>query len=154
MHPLTEILAAALLAVQPPAEELQEFCPLFMVFFDEGSVRLSPQARSILDNWAEFARRAEAPYNRYTIETATDPAGSTRANLELSWRRGLAILDYLTSRGFAAERFRIRALGETDQPWVRPETPPQHALAERRRAVMILETTLSNMRRVSGNAVC
>jgi len=154
VHRLIEIIAASLLAAQPPAEELQEFCPLYMVFFDEGSARLSAQARSVLDNWAEFARRMEAPYNRYTIETATDPAGATRANLDLSWRRGLAILDYLTSLGFPEERFRLRALGETEQPWVEPGMSLALALAMRRSGVMILETTPANMRRVMGNAIC
>lgn len=157
---LALLLTASQGAADPPqpndeSEALQEYCPLYTVFFDEGSAEVSAQARSIIDNWATFARVMEMPRNRFTIEAvAMDETSSPSENLELSFRRGQAIVDYLTQRGFAADRFRIRAVGESSEAWNDPNHSAELNRAQNRRATLILETTFSNVRRVSGDAIC
>ena len=148
---------AAAGAAQPSyeSEPLQEYCPLYTVFFDEGSAEVSAQARSIIDNWATFAKGMEMPRNRFTIEAvAMDTTRTASENLELSFKRGRAIVDYLTQRGFAADRFRIRAVGQSSEAWNDPNHSADLNRAQNRRATLILETTFSNVRRVSGDAIC
>ena len=162
--PTAFLLALLLTATEPAAsgpppsdqpEALQEYCPLYTVFFDEGSSEISAQAGSIIDNWATFAKLMEMPRNRFTIEAvAMDETRSPSENLELSFKRGAAIVDYLTRRGFAADRFRIRAVGRSSEAWNDPNHSADLNRAQNRRATLILETTYSNVRRVSGDAVC
>src|SRR6188768_3719630 len=101
-------LAAFSLGQEEP-EPLIEMCPMYNVFFDRGSAQLNAPARAMIDNWALVARQLDAPRTRYTVEAvAVDDPRSPAANLDLSWRRARAIVGYLTDRGFAPERFRIR----------------------------------------------
>ncbi len=161
----TEFLLALLFAAGQPAagtpppshepEVLEEYCPLYTVFFDEGSAEVTAQAASIIDNWATFARLMEIPRNRFTIEgVAMDETRSPSEDLELSFERGRAIVDYLTQRGLAADRFRIRAVGQSSEAWNDPNHSADLNRAQNRRATLILETTASNVRRVSGDAIC
>jgi outer membrane protein OmpA-like peptidoglycan-associated protein len=142
--------ALALAATDAPQpESLQEFCPLYTVFFDEGSARLGPNARQVIDDWAAFARLADAPYNRFTIEAvAMDRSKLPFNSLKLSFRRGHAIIRYLGRHGFPANRFRIRAMGQSAERLEDPGLTPELNQATNRRATLILETTGANYTRV------
>lgn len=149
------LIAAAL--VSPKAqttEQLHDYCPLYWVFFDEGSARLNRPGRAIVESWAAFSRRFEAPQNRYTIEVVNDGTGSHLDNLDLSYRRGRTIVRHLVSMGLRADRFRVRVLGDSDAPWHEERLTPAQNRAGNRRATLILETTPSNFTRVMGNLVC
>jgi outer membrane protein OmpA-like peptidoglycan-associated protein len=135
------VAVAALSLGQSEPEPIREFCPMYFIFFDNGSTRISPQARAVIDNWASWARLIEAPFNRYTIQVSTDGPGSPEYNLNLSWRRGQAVVRYLVSQGFPADRFRVRAMGESYRL-----VDTADAEAQNRQAVLILESTLTNVR--------
>lgn len=147
-------LAAISLSQEAP-EPLIEMCPLYNVFFDRGSAQLNPAARSIIDNWATVARQLEAPRIRYTIEgVAVDDLRSPQANLDLSYRRARAVVDHLTGQGFAADRFRIRARGQSDPPWETPGRSAEEDRLQHYRATLSFETAASNWRRVFGDMIC
>lgn len=150
---LTALAAFSLGQEQP--EPLIEMCPMYNVFFDRGSAQLSPAARAMIDNWALVARQLDAPRTRYTVEgVAVDDPHSPEANLDLSWRRARAIVDYLTHRGFAAERFRIRARGQSDPPWTDPNVSAEQNRLQNYRATLSFEVTAPDWRRVFGNGQC
>jgi outer membrane protein OmpA-like peptidoglycan-associated protein len=129
---------AALSLGQEEPEPLVEVCPMYNVFFDQGSAQLSPPAHATIDNWALVARQLEAPRTRYTIEAvAVDDPHSPEANLDLSWRRARAIVDYLTHRGFAPERFRIRARGQSDPPRTSPTVSAEQNRLQNYRATQL-----------------
>lgn len=150
---LASLSALALSAREP--EPLAEFCPLYNVFFAEGSARLSGEAKAVIDNWAQFARLLEMPRNLYLIEAvAMDRSRSAGVGLDLSFRRGRAIVRYLSARGFDPARFRVRALGRSGEPWHSSDSSAELNRARNRRATLILETTGSNWRRVMGDRIC
>lgn len=151
---LLAALSAFSLGQEEP-ERLIEMCPMYNVCFDEGSAQLDAPARDIIDNWALVARRLDAPRTRFTIEAvAYDDPRSPLANLDLSWRRARAILTHLTGRGFAAERFRIRARGQSDPPWSSPQVSAAQNRLQNYRATLSFEVTESDWRRVFGNVQC
>jgi outer membrane protein OmpA-like peptidoglycan-associated protein len=146
--------AIATAQAQEP-EPLHEFCPLYVVFFDDRSAELEPPAKEIIDNWISFARMFDDPVNRFTIEaTALDASLSASDKLELSFRRGQAVATYLQSKGFSPDRMRVRALGSSGQLWADPNSASDIDRAQNRRAILILETTESNWKKVPSGAVC
>ena len=124
------IACAGLLFAAVPAWALSPFA----VFFDSGSVRLTPAAEAILDNAAQAFRTADV--REIEIMGATDRVGSDIANLALSRRRAEAVRDALLARGMSRHvRVRITAAGET-RPLV--ETADGVAEAQNRLVMVVL----------------
>ena len=81
--------------------------------FAYDSARLTPAGRRQL---REMARALQDPALKrcvVLIEGHTDTFGSEQYNLRLSRRRAQAVRDFLVSCGVAAERLRVRGLGES-----------------------------------------
>ena len=80
------------------------------VNFLSGSDTLTPIARETLDG--VVTRMNEFPDVRVSVHAHTDSAGDEASNMELSRRRALSVVRYLTSRGVSLGRFEARAYGE------------------------------------------
>ena len=82
------------------------------VNFDFNQARLTPNARTILDNIApELQARTDV---HFEIGGYTDSRGSDSYNQKLSEARARAVLDYLQQRGMAAERMTATGYGESN----------------------------------------
>ena len=88
--------------------------------FASGSARLTPSARAKLDEVAETLR--QFPAQRFLLSAHTDGQGPAEANLALSKRRAASVASYLIGSGIAAERFEVRAFGES-RPIASNDTP-------------------------------
>jgi len=80
------------------------------VNFLSGSDTLTDVARDTLDG--VVVRMQEFPDFRVSVHAHTDSAGDEEANMELSRRRALSVVRYLTSKGVSLGRFEARAYGE------------------------------------------
>lgn len=81
------------------------------VNFLSGSDTLTREAREVLTGVARTMM--SAPDMRVSVEAHTDGAGAPRSNLELSRRRALAVVRFLTAQGVPLNRFEARAFGES-----------------------------------------
>ncbi len=102
-----------------------------VILFDLGSSKLHERDEAILD-------RASRAYNEgkpivMTVAGNADLSGKPQANLALSQRRALAVLQGLLDRGIPAARFQLVAKGQTE-PYV--PTPEGVAEAQNRRVVI------------------
>ena len=125
------IIASALLIAlaAPGARALSPF----YVFFDPGSVALSPQAIRILDNAAlSWAAWEEGP--SLNIEGHSDSVGSAVANQRLSCARARAVRDYLIGRGVPKGHLAIAGGGER---LLLIETADEVAEPQNRRATIV-----------------
>jgi NitT/TauT family transport system substrate-binding protein len=74
------------------------------VFFPSGSDKLDPNAKKVVDGFAEVVAQFGNAYVR--VEGNTDNQGARDANVALSKRRADALVDYLVSKhGFEKSRF-------------------------------------------------
>ena len=80
------------------------------VHFDFDRYSLRPEATRILDD--AIKNLQDDPNVRITIEGHTCNIGTVEYNLALGDRRAKAVLDYLTSRGVAANRLQTVSYGE------------------------------------------
>ncbi len=80
------------------------------VNFLSGSDTLTDFARDTLDG--VVARMQEFPEIRVSVHAHTDSDGDEAENMELSRRRALSVVRYLTSKGVSLGRFEARAYGE------------------------------------------
>ena len=80
------------------------------VNFLSGSDTLTDNARLILDD--AISTIETFPDVRISVQAHTDSAGSEDANLDLSRRRALAVVRYLTAQGVSIDRLEARAFGE------------------------------------------
>ncbi len=89
------------------------------VNFELDSDRLTSQARYILDGVIRELRR----YPNIDVEVAahTDNQSSNEYNIDLSQRRALSVVNYLTAGGIERNRMRPRGYGE-EQPIFRNDT--------------------------------
>ena len=90
-------------------------CPMFNgaidgVNFLTGSDTLTSFARETLDG--VVARMEEFPNVRVSVQAHTDSRGAEETNMELSRRRALSVVRYLTAQGVNLGRFEARAYGE------------------------------------------
>ena len=90
-------------------------CPMFNgaidgVNFLTGSDTLTSFARETLDG--VVARMEEFPNVRVSVHAHTDSRGAEETNMELSRRRALSVVRYLTAQGVNLGRFEARAYGE------------------------------------------
>lgn len=80
------------------------------VFFETDQSTLTPQAMAILDKQAVWLTR----YSQYNIliEGHADERGTREYNIALGARRASAVVNYLTSRGVAANRISNKSFGK------------------------------------------
>lgn len=99
-----------------------------VITFASGSSAIEDESRPLLNNLAMVARRCDG----YAIEVAghTDNLGAREANLELSRRRAMAVVAYLSQQNVAAERMTAVGFGP-DRP-VANNSTPQGQAANRR----------------------
>jgi OmpA-OmpF porin, OOP family len=78
--------------------------------FETGSARIQKQSYKLLDEVATVLK-TNPELGPVFIEGHTDNRGSRQLNLSLSKRRARAVLDYLVSKGIAANRLRSEGYG-------------------------------------------
>ncbi len=84
------------------------------IYFATGQDKLDPNARKVVDTFAETLQVFQNAYIR--VEGNTDSVGNRTANVALSKRRAMAVVDYLVQR-FKVEPARFLAVGNgPDQP--------------------------------------
>jgi outer membrane protein OmpA-like peptidoglycan-associated protein len=90
------------------------------VFFDFDAVTLRPESKRQLDRLADLLLQ----YTDYGvfISAHTDDAGTDNYNLILSRRRANSVLEYLSAKGFSAERVKSEGFGER-KPAVANDSP-------------------------------
>ncbi|MGN6646166.1 MAG: OmpA family protein [Cytophaga sp.] len=81
------------------------------LFFDFGKSDLRKESYAELNRTAELMK--EHPTMTIEISGHTDNVGSETDNLVLSENRAKAVLNYLTSKGIAAERIKSKGYGKT-----------------------------------------
>jgi peptidoglycan-associated lipoprotein len=84
--------------------------PLRDIHFDYDRYDLTPEARSILQQNAEWLR--QNPQARVEIEGHCDERGTVEYNLALGAKRAKAARDYLVSLGIAGDRLSTISYGE------------------------------------------
>ncbi|AAZ98407.1 outer membrane protein [Thiobacillus denitrificans ATCC 25259] len=96
---------------EPPRPSMPRRMTLDGVSFEPGSVRLTPDSITILDNAAASLNA----WGEVRVEVAghTDSTHSAAFNLELSQRRAEAVRAYLVKKGVRAERLTARGYGES-----------------------------------------
>ncbi len=97
-----------------PASTSKQAVPLGkleIIYFHTDSAALTEEARAKLDRVASELRRV--PDARLEVQGHTDARASAAYNMELSRQRARAVINYLTGKGLAPERFRPEAFGET-----------------------------------------
>jgi OOP family OmpA-OmpF porin len=103
------------LAAKASAKELLEKAKtdlaLQRIQFDLGSAELTEAGKRVLDELA--ARLQQAPKMKLEVAAHTDSTGTPSYNLDLSNRRADAVVQYLGSKGIAADRLIPRGYGET-----------------------------------------
>lgn len=104
------------------------------IFFDVNRYDLKPASEVELDKLVALLR--ENPTIKIQINGHTDNTGSPADNLTLSQRRAEAVVNYLTSKGIAANRLSSKGWGET-RP-VAPNTTEEGKAANRRTEMEIV----------------
>jgi len=101
-----EVAAPETAEVAPdPARDLGE-----RIYFEFDSSTLSPEARGILDNNAEWLK--ENPGRSLTIEGHTDEQGTEEYNVALGDQRARTARDYIVALGIEEGRIKIISYGE------------------------------------------
>ncbi len=105
------IVLAALLAMQAGSAAADLHGP-YMVFFERGQDRLTPEAEATLRSAAQdYKARDDAA--RVEIAGNTDRVGSDASNLELSRRRAVRVGEFLASVGINPDVIIAEGYGET-----------------------------------------
>jgi chemotaxis protein MotB len=112
-------------------------------FFNPASARINiEETRDILLRLGTFLSSDEVAGRKFRIEghtdnTPVDPAGPWESNWELSTRRSISVLHYLTGIGVEENRFQVAGFADT-MPISRNDTPEGRAY-NRRVDVVILD---------------
>jgi OmpA-OmpF porin, OOP family len=111
------------------------------VFFDLNKATIKPESFGLLDEVAQVFK--DAPQiKRVEIQGHTDTAGPDAKNMKLSDARAKSVMDYLISKGVAADRLVAKGYGES-MPLVATEKgkkeTPEAAEQNRRVEFIILE---------------
>jgi OOP family OmpA-OmpF porin len=80
------------------------------VNFRTNSAIITHQSKSILDNAA--AALLGAPHINVEVQAHTDNLGDANYNDDLSYRRALAVRNYLERKGVSRERMEVQGYGE------------------------------------------
>lgn len=99
------------------------------IFFDYDSDRIRDVSLPILNELANTLRRSP-DIRRVRIEGYTDGVGDADYNLDLSFRRARAVVEYLVSRGIERGRLEFQGYGES-HPVASDDTPEGQALNRR-----------------------
>ncbi len=105
------------------------------IFFDFDKATLKPESRSELERVYKLMSE-EVPNLKIELSGHTDDRGNAAYNQDLSERRAKAVVEYLTKKGIAAERFKTAGYGLT-QPMV-PNTNAANRQLNRRTEFKIL----------------
>lgn len=99
------------------------------IYFEGQADSISPGSRPLLDELARTLRRLPA-HKRVRVEGYTDDAGNPEHNIDLSYRRAKAVVEYLKARGVPADRLEYAGYGGT-KPLADNRTPEGRALNRR-----------------------
>ncbi len=80
------------------------------VYFGYDSIDLVPQARTVVEGWAEYA--GDFPQMVFSVEGHADERGTREYNLALGERRANSIKEYLTALGVAPNRISTVTYGK------------------------------------------
>ena len=105
------------------------------IFFDYDRDTIRSVSLPILDSVAQVIRDT-ARIRQVRIEGYTDAAGEEQYNLDLSYRRARAVLEYLASKG--VERGRLSYIGYGEQNPIADNTTPEGQALNRRVEFTIL----------------
>jgi outer membrane protein OmpA-like peptidoglycan-associated protein len=105
------------------------------IYFEYDTDTIRPVSMPLLDQVAEVIT-ALSPDLRIRVEGHTDSAGTPAYNLDLSYRRARAVVEYLVGRGVPRERLEFRGYG--DQHEVAPNDDPEGRALNRRVEFTIL----------------
>ena len=101
------------------------------VHFDTGSAQLDEGARRNLDSVAQALRDSRLREMRFTVSGHTDDVGDEAYNDDLSRRRAISVVEYLTEdHSIGADRLEINYYGET-RPLQSGTTPEVRRLNRR-----------------------
>jgi outer membrane protein OmpA-like peptidoglycan-associated protein len=116
---------------EPPAVTLSGSRSLLpdTIYFEGQADSISPGSRPLLDELARTLRRLPA-HKRVRVEGHTDDAGNPEHNIDLSYRRAKAVVEYLKARGVPADRLEYAGYGGT-KPLADNRTPEGRALNRR-----------------------
>ena len=106
------------------------------VFFATNRDRILPRSFPVLDAVAD-ALRVTPEIHRIAVEGHTDSVGNDARNLDLSERRAVSVVRYLTAHGIEAARLESHGYGET-RP-MQPNTTPAGRAANRRVQFQIVD---------------
>lgn len=81
------------------------------VFFDLSSAILRKESYAVLDNFVQFLQ--SDPTLKIELQGHTDARGEDASNMTLSDNRAKSVMQYLISKGIAAERLTAKGYGET-----------------------------------------
>ncbi len=98
------------------------------VNFESGKAKLLPSSLGVLD--AAAAVLGQFPEIRLEVQGHTDDQGDDGKNLALSQARAQSVVDYLVSRGVAADRLVAKGYGEA-APRVANDSKPNRATNRR-----------------------
>ncbi len=97
-------------SLTPAAQAAKSTPELQRIFFDYDQYTLTPEARQILADNADFMK--QRPQAAVVIEGHSDERGSDEYNLALGERRAQAARDYLLSLGVPSDRLSVVSYGE------------------------------------------
>jgi outer membrane protein OmpA-like peptidoglycan-associated protein len=110
------------------------------VLFASAKSDLLPGARVKLNEVAEALSKQD-PLSKIVVEGHTDSQGGVSYNQELSQHRAQSVLDYLVSRGVAADRVSAQGFGSTRSV---ADNGSAEGRANNRRVEIIVQPTASN----------
>jgi outer membrane protein OmpA-like peptidoglycan-associated protein len=123
---LKEQEAALLTGLPPPAKS-------FLLYFDQGTVTLTPASLTVLDSLrAEIASR---PGPEVEVTGHTDTVGSEDDNDRLSQQRAQEVLNWLVSQGF--DRTQMSSVGRGERELREPTVDNISNAANRRVEVIV-----------------
>ncbi len=94
--------------------------------FDNEMVVLRPASKKTLDELVDFLKLNNNLNVEVTSHTDIDERGNDKNNIKLSEERTKSSVDYLTSKGIAAQRIISKGLGDTKQFVLKPKTEEEH----------------------------
>ena len=99
------------------------------VYFEGQGDTINAASRPMLDELARTLSRLP-PHQRVRVEGHTDDGGNRQHNIDLSYRRAKAVVEYLKARGVPAERMEYMGYGGS-KPLADNRTPEGRALNRR-----------------------
>ncbi|MDQ3035484.1 MAG: OmpA family protein [Myxococcota bacterium] len=108
------------------------------IYFEFDTDTIRPVSMPLLDQVAAVMQQL-SPDLRVRIEGHTDEHGNPQYNLDLSFRRARAVLEYLAGRGVPRERLEFRGYGS--QHGVAPNDSPEGRALNRRVEFTIIHPT-------------